>query len=280
MSWRIRIRHASCYRYESEVFSSYNEARVIPQSLPTQLVLDAQFSTSPSSKAFRYIDYWGTVVHAFDFHAAHTTLEVVGSSVVETTAPLPPLTWLSWDDLASERIRDDFAELLAPTRYAPADQRVEEVASLLMADNTPQGAANQAINWVRDQLTYVTGATGVHTSAIEAWDGGQGVCQDFAHLSLTLLRSMGIPARYCSGYLHPNPDAGIGTTLAGESHAWVEYWTGSWQGIDPTIGWPVGERHVLVAKGRDYGDVAPLKGMYNGGQTASLDVSVQLTRLG
>jgi transglutaminase-like putative cysteine protease len=91
---------------------------------------------------------------------------------------------------------------------------------------------------------------------------------------------MGIPGRYCSGYLHPNADAGFGVEMVGESHAWIEWWGGEWYGVDPTIGWPVGERHVLVARGRDYSDVSPMKGVYHGGPTASLEVDVRLTRVG
>src|SRR5581483_704123 len=108
-----------------------------------------------------------------------------------------------------------------------------------------------------------------------------GVCQDFAHLTLALLRAMGLPARYCSGYVHPNGsgDARLGETVEGESHAWIDVWTGEWQGFDPTAGIPVGAHHVLVARGRDYADVPPIKGIFHGGPTARLDVTVSLTRL-
>ena len=116
------------------------------------------------------------------------------------------------------------------------------------------------MSWVRDQLTYVPGTTGVHTSAVEAWEGGEGVCQDFAHLTLAVLRSMGLPGRYCSGYVHPDGDADLGATLEGESHAWIEVWSGDWQPFDPTAGNAIAEHHVLVARGRDYADVAPVRG--------------------
>jgi transglutaminase-like putative cysteine protease len=220
------------------------------------------------------------VVHAFDLHHPHRELTVVGRSVVETTVPAPPSDQVSWDDLATDRIRDDFAELLAPTPAVPLDLRLTELAAELRQGNTPGGATRAAVDWVHDHLAYVPGTTGVHTSAIEAWDGGRGVCQDFAHLALALARALGIPSRYCSGYLHPNPDAGIGPTLEGQSHAWLELWTGDWQALDPTIGGPIGERHVIVARGRDYADVAPLKGIFHGGPTSKLDVTVSLTRLG
>ena len=280
MTWRIRVEHHSCYEYSGVVRASYNEARVTPLTTDTQLVLESTVEVDPDTHPFRYIDYWGSVVHAFDIHQPHTRLEIIGRSVVETTVPPLRLTDLSWDDLCSDVVRDDFSELLAPTVYVPVDARLDEVADTIKAEHSPGTAGQAAIEWVRRELAYVPGTTGVHTSATEAWEGRQGVCQDFAHLALALARSMGIPARYCSGYLHPNPDVGIGATVEGEGHAWVEMWTGDWTALDPTIGWPIGERHVLVARGRDYADVAPIKGIFHGGPTSRLQVTVRLTRLG
>ncbi|MCU4183607.1 transglutaminase family protein [Acidiferrimicrobium sp. IK] len=280
MSWRIRAEHTSRYRYAGPVYSSYNEARVTPLTTTAQLVLDASVKVEPSTRPYRYLDYWGSVVHAFDIQQPHGELVVTGRSVVETSVPRPGSTAATWSQLDDALLRDDHAEVLAATAWVPADERIAEIAAELRAANDPETAARAAVAWVRDQLSYVSGSTGVHTSAVEAWEGGAGVCQDFAHLALAALRAMGIPARYCSGYLHPNADAGVGMTMEGESHAWVEYWTGDWHAVDPTIGWPIGERHVLVARGRDYGDVAPLKGVFHGGPTGDLQVKVNLTRLG
>jgi transglutaminase-like putative cysteine protease len=119
----------------------------------------------------------------------------------------------------------------------------------------------------------------VWTDAQEAWDKGQGVCQDMAHVTVALLRAAGLPARYVSGYLHADPAAEPGTTVAGQGHAWVEYWAGSWTACDPTSGAPVGERHVVVARGRDYADVPPLKGTYHGPPGSTMEVTVEITRL-
>jgi transglutaminase-like putative cysteine protease len=123
------------------------------------------------------------------------------------------------------------------------------------------------------------GATGVRTNAQEAWDQGQGVCQDLAHVTVALLRAAGLPARYVSGYLHADPSAQPGETAVGESHAWVEYWTGSWHACDPTTNAPVRERHVVVARGRDYADIPPLKGICHGAPASALTVTVEVTRL-
>jgi transglutaminase-like putative cysteine protease len=143
----------------------------------------------------------------------------------------------------------------------------------------PGEAATEIASRVRSQVSYMAGATGVRTNAQEAWDQGQGVCQDMAHLTVALLREAGLPARYVSGYLHADPSAEPGQTAVGESHAWVEYWAGSWLPCDPTSGAPVRERHVVVARGRDYLDIPPLKGIYHGAPTSALDVTVEVTRL-
>jgi transglutaminase-like putative cysteine protease len=279
MTWRTRIRHDSRYVYDGEVRASYNEARITPLTTVDQLVLEATVEVDPPARMFRYLDYWGSVVHAFNLDVAHRALHVTGRSVVETTEPVPPELVTSWDALDNDGVRDDWAELLAPTPTVPTDPQLTEVAEQLRASTSPDRAGALIVDWVRDQLTYARGRTGVHTSAIEAWTGGSGVCQDFAHLTLALARAMGIPGRYCSGYLHPDPDAEVGSVVEGESHAWVELWAGDWHGLDPTTGWPVGERHVLVARGRDYQDVPPLKGVFHGGPTSRMEVSVQLSRV-
>lgn len=280
MTYRIRVEHVSRYTYANPVQSSYNETRLTPLTTLRQLVLDSGVKVDPPAPLHGYVDYWGTVVHAFDLQHPHDEMVITGRSVVETS----PMTDsdgepLGWSDLAGDRVRDEFAEFLATTDQVPDDERLIPVADELAREASPAGAATAAVEWVRSQLTYVAGTTGVHTSAIEAWDGGQGVCQDYAHLTLAVLRAMGIPGRYCSGYVHPAGDAEIGGVTRGESHAWIEYWAGEWIAVDPTAGHSIGQHHVLVARGRDYSDVPPVKGIFHGGPTSALEVSVALTRL-
>jgi transglutaminase-like putative cysteine protease len=280
VSWRLRVRHTTGYRYAGEVSSSYNEARVTPLSTDRQVALEASVTVTPSTRTFRYWDYWGTLVDAFDVHEPHTELSVVGTSVVETSPASPPPDEASWDDLSGPDVSGGFAELLAPTTYVPAisDEELDGAPSPASAP-TPVHAVDAAAAWVHDRLRYVKGTTEVGTTAADALRIGSGVCQDFTHLTLAVLRRMGIPARYASGYLHPWSDAETDTTATGESHAWVEAWTGDWWGYDPTHGRPVGERHVLVGRGRDYGDVSPLRGVYHGGRAEALTVSVEISRL-
>jgi transglutaminase-like putative cysteine protease len=279
MTWRLRVRHTTGYRYDSEVTASYNEARLVPQTGPTQLTLESTVQTVPKARQQRYWDYWGTQVTSFDVHTPHTELEVTAVSVVETADEAPPPTDCTWELLRSEAVRDEHVELLVPSVRAVADETllavVEEVAGL-----TPYETVMALLERVHGHVAYRPGTTGVSTSAVEAWQLGAGVCQDIAHVSLALLRAAGIPARYVSGYLHPGGSrASIGQTVKGESHAWVEAWLGTWWAFDPTNQVPAGERHVVVARGRDYGDVTPLKGVYAGGGSQSLGVVVEVTRL-
>ena len=143
----------------------------------------------------------------------------------------------------------------------------------------PDEAVEAVCKYVHTEMEYVPGTTGVHTTAVDAWNERKGVCQDYAHLTLLMLRSLGIPSRYVSGYLHPKPDAKIDKAVEGQSHAWIEAWTGGWWGYDPTNDTPITEQHVSVGVGRDYSDVSPLKGIYTGGGATDLDVIVEITRL-
>jgi transglutaminase-like putative cysteine protease len=280
MSWRIRIEHSTGYRYAAPVTSSYNEARLIPQTSPRQTTLEAIVRTEPVASTYRYWDYWGTQVTAFDMHTPHTEMVVTGRSVVQTgEAPSPSDDAPGWDDLRSDALADRYVEFIRPSASAPGHAELTEVARELAARHEPEAFVRAAGDWVREQLTYRPGTTGVQTSAVEAFEARAGVCQDFAHVALVMMRAVGMPARYVSGYLHPAPNAEVGETVAGESHAWVEGWVGQWYGYDPTNSVPAGEPHVVVARGRDYNDVPPMRGVFSGGAATSLGVTVGITRL-
>jgi len=277
--WRLRVVHSTGYAYKSPVTASFNEARLTPRSDSRQNVILNRVETVPATRSYRYIDYWGTAVTAFDLHAPHTELEVTSSSVVETDSGERPDKEVDWEELASERVIDRFDEVLTATHYTPASKRIARVGKRITRDHSPQEAVLAAAQWVRSELDYVPGTTGVHSSGLDALREGKGVCQDFAHLTLILLRSMGIPARYVSGYLHPKRKAVIGDTIDGQSHAWVQAWTGGWWDYDPTNDSEITEQYVSVGVGRDYADVTPLKGIYSGEGSTDLDVVVEITRL-
>lgn len=277
--WRMRVVHATGYAYKGPVTASYNEARLTPRSDSRQNVIINRVETTPATRSYRYVDYWGTAVTAFDLHAPHTELEVTSASVVETDKPEARNGSVGWADLQTAAVHDRYSEVLTPTRYTPSDKRTDRVARQLVKGRDPGEAVLAVGEWVRNELQYVPGSTGVHSSGLDALREGQGVCQDFAHLSLILLRSMGIPARYVSGYLHPKSDAAVGESVKGESHAWVQAWLGGWWNYDPTNDTEINEQYISVGFGRSYSDVAPLKGIYHGKGFSDLDVVVEMTRL-
>jgi transglutaminase-like putative cysteine protease len=277
--WRMRVVHVTGYAYRTPVTASYNEARLTPRSDSRQNVIINRVETTPATRSYRYVDYWGTAVTAFDLHAPHTELQVTSSSVVETDKPEPPVASVDWAGLDSPAVLDRFHEVLVPTAYTPFSKRIERTARSLAKAHDPHEAVLATAQWVHNELRYVPGTTGVHSSGLDALAESNGVCQDFAHLTLMLLRSMGIPARYVSGYLHPNPDAATGEAIEGESHAWIQAWTGGWWNYDPTNDAEINEQYISVGFGRSYADVTPLKGIYLGRDSSDLDVVVEMTRL-
>jgi len=277
--WRVRVVHSTGYAYESPVTASFNEARLTPRSDNRQNVILSRVETVPATRSYRYLDYWGTAVTAFDLHAPHTELEVTASSVVETDKPEPPIEKVTWDELRSDAVVDKFDEVLSPTHYTPRSKRLRRVGERIAKYHDPHDAVIAAADWVNSELDYVAGTTGVHSSALDALREGKGVCQDFAHLTLAVLRGIGIPSRYVSGYLHPQRKAPVGETVDGQSHAWIQAWTGGWWNFDPTNDKEINEQYVSVGVGRDYADVTPLKGIYSGGGSTDLDVVVEISRL-
>ena len=279
MSWRLKIEHRTKINYEGEVLASYNEVRMTPLNDATQSALDARIQVSPPATGFRYWDYFGAYVTAFDVHVPHSTLALTASSVVETSGAPAAGGAIGWDTLRDDRVRDAHVEYLAATPHTAVDPELIATVQDLVGDAAPSEAARICLDWLRGEVAYVTGSTGVHTLAMEAWQARSGVCQDLAHLGVGLLRGIGIPARYVSGYLHPDPEADLGQTVTGQSHAWVEWWDGAWTPHDPTNGKAAGFEHVVVARGRDYWDVPPHKGVYAGPGGTHLNVEVDVTRL-
>jgi len=273
--WRLAIEHVTSFSYAEPVRSSFNEVRMAPLTTARQNTLRADVFTAPLTAAYWYTDYWGTRMLAFDIAQPHVALEIRAAATVDTgPAPEVPVN-ASWDEI--EGVADRFAEYLAPTAYTRCDDNLDDIGGELRRD-TPLGTVEAVLSWVYEAIAYEPGVTSVHTSAPEVVAAGKGVCQDRAHVALALLRWSGIPARYVSGYLHPHLDPVIGDTVDGQSHAWMEVWTGGWWESDPTNPGTVGRRHVTVGRGRDYGDVAPLKGIYAGGSENEMTTVVRITR--
>jgi transglutaminase-like putative cysteine protease len=275
MAWRMRIEHRTTMQYSGTVHASYNEVRITPRNLDRQFAISHRVDVDPHASLYSYVDAWQTTVHAFSHH----TLVVTGTSIVELSDAPAPGREVGWDALESAETIEAHCEFVGPSSRVAADDAITETAAELRRSRTPAEAVAATCEWINSTFEYQTGSTTVSTMASEVLHARRGVCQDFAHLGIALLRAMGIPARYVSGYLHPDPDAERGRRYEGESHAWLEAWIGEWRSLDPTTGVPVGERHVLVGPGRDYADVAPLKGIYHGAAAESVDVAVELERL-
>jgi len=277
---RLRIEHSTGFTYKGDVSASYNEARMLPVSTDSQFVLNSSLDIEPSTSVNQYVDYFGTRVAAFDVLSPHAALQITAKSLVEVRPrPLEHLD-ISWDALAREATRSlETVEQTTQTARTRAHPEVAELARSIAGQHEHPGRAAHAIaEAVGSAVEYMYGITGVHSTASEAWEARKGVCQDIAHIALGALREVGIPARYVSGYLHPRPSAEVGVAVTGESHAWVEWFAGEWQGFDPTNNIEIGDRHVLVGRGRDYGDVPPLRGVYAGPFKSNLNVSVTITR--
>ncbi|HEX6523282.1 MAG TPA: transglutaminase family protein [Streptosporangiaceae bacterium] len=282
MGWRLRVVHITRVSYAAPVRTLFNEARMTPLTLPSQTTLESRVTIGGAVPVWTYCDYWGSFVSVFDLPGPCSDLVITARSTVETepAAPRPvPASIPAWTELRERATGGRLLEFLLATALTTLESSVTEPLLEELRGTDPLETAVMIAARVRERVSYMAGSTGVRTNAQQAWDQGQGVCQDIAHVTVGLLRAAGIPARYVSGYLHADPSAEPGHTVAGQSHAWVEYWAGTWVPCDPTNDASVGERHVVVARGRDYADVPPLKGIYHGPPDSILDVTVEVTRL-
>lgn len=287
---RYHLMHVTEFHYDAPVSESYNAVRIRPLHDDKQSCLSFRLTTLPPSRSIAYRDAFGNWVHQFNILAEHRHLTVAAESVVlahESPPQADDTISLAQLDECRDDLLEEYFDFLEPTQYVP--HSLDEVGDLQKsisqdASDSVMSFAQTASTLIHDRFKYVKGATHVRSSIQDVLSTQAGVCQDFAHLLLSLLRRRGLPARYVSGYIVPRESAGGGANLeeviGGQaSHAWVEAWLPpmGWFGLDPTLGAPVGLRHVRVAYGRDYGDVAPVRGVYKGeaGQRLSVDVRVR-----
>ena len=284
---RLDIRYRCSFEYGDLVHESQNEVRVCPVSDARQTLIGYRVTTSPPSRLFSFDDYWGTRVDAFGVREPHIYLEVVAEATVETrSSPLlttsPSLAALSdpgfveehWEYL--ERTpHADWGPGVSAEAQAQVDLIGTEVVSVALGIHRRVGAL----------LRYQRGSTYVGVEIDDVLARGAGVCQDYAHLAVAMCRSVGIPARYVSGYLFTEHDAAgddvDGDEVQVQTHAWFEAAVPGvgWLALDPTNRQAVGLRHVKIGHGRDYDDVSPLRGTYSGPPHATLEVSVEMRRL-
>ena len=278
---RLRIVHRTGFVYDAPATASYNEARMLPHSREGQFVLQASLEISPAATQHSYVDHFDTRVSTFEVLTPHQELAVTATSVVDVRPAALAEVQFGWDELVARVPTSlELAEFLEQTPATdPDDEMLAMAVRMRAAGASPDVTAREICRTIGKDMEYRSGVTGVNSTARDAWPTRSGVCQDIAHVALGVLRAAGIPARYVSGYLHPDAAAPVGQPVIGESHAWVEWFADEWRGYDPTNLMEIGESHVYVGHGRDYGDVAPLRGVYAGPSGSELFVSVEVTRL-
>jgi len=268
--------HHTKLRYTESVALSFNEVRMRPRDRGSQRTLAFSLLSNPAAVPRSRIDYFGNYVHRVDVTTSHDVLEFVVEAVVENSEPrrrrLPE--W-STEVLAA----DPRLEYMLPTSRVPLAPATRSLWEEWNGHDRSFDAVLATAQRIPQELRYVTGATTVESSIDDLLAGGAGVCQDFTHLFLAMVRGAGWPARYISGYLGP---AGDQMFIEGQSHAWAEVCgaDGRWVALDPTHGGFTGVHHLRLAAGRDYSDVAPHRGLFYGtSEGARPEVLVRITRM-
>ena len=272
----LEVDHLLRFKYAAWVRESHMEVRVEPRYTPTQTVLDFDLVVGPTARPTRSEDWLGNATHWFSITDYHRCIEISSRSVVQT-APPPYDPWLVDDAIvAVEPTMQtwDFLQMKGPVVQSDA---LEALADELSLQTAPSFGAmlKQLAQTLHERIAYRQDVTGAHSTSDVALRAGAGVCQDFSHIAIGLLRLAGIPARYVNGYLHVERS----DDTPSQSHAWVEAWSpgGGWVAFDPTHACAVGEQHVVVAYGRSYADVPPNRGVYRGDAEESLEARVQTT---
>ncbi len=281
---RLDIRYRMRFEYDAPVREAHNELRVRPRDLPDQRLLAHRLTSDPIGRVMSFSDYWGTTVDHVGLMAEHMAFEIVAEAAVETR-PRPDPAHNSPDDYLDDQVRTDEIECMRRSPHVEWTDQLTDVARDATAGNSSVAERVQAtVQATRQLITYERDSTHIGISLADLVDGGKGVCQDYAHLNIGLLRSIGIPARYVSGYLFAVDETAVDDTanvVSVQTHAWAEAAlpNGRWLPIDPTNDQTVGERHVVIGYGRDYDDVAPVRGVYAGAGRSSVDASVEMRRM-
>ena len=279
------IRHLTSYAYDGSVSDNLNALRVRPATTSVQRCDEFHVRIDPETRVSRHIDYFGTEVLEFGVPTAHDHLTIdVRARVVTSEPPEPPEG--PWNALTSAGYLEAGGEYLLPWQDDGLDGRLDELEAGMRA-TTPLATLRLLSQLVPDRFEYRRGATYVGSTITDLLDIGAGVCQDFVHLALVLLRRQGIAARYVSGYLWAAPEDGGSDSLEVDTHAWLEaLMPGTdgrgepvWVGADPTNRRLASETHVKIGHGRFYADVPPVKGVYRGSASSELDAAVTMSRL-
>jgi transglutaminase-like putative cysteine protease len=276
------IRYLTEYRYEAPVTDNLNALRVKPATTTTQRVDDFGVRVDPETRLHQHLDYFGTTVIEFGISRPHEHLSIDVRARVKTS-PLQSPPEAAWADLEAASYGAAAGEFALLNGSEPNALALDELVGASRAE-TPLATVRRLVDVIPDRFEYRAGVTYVGSTVSDLLRAGAGVCQDFAHLALLVLRRHGIAARYVSGYLWapPSGDASVDSAEV-ETHAWIEALLPAagepvWVPADPTNRTLGGERHVKIGHGRHYADVPPIKGVFRGGAGAELSASVRMTR--
>ncbi|MCA9150974.1 MAG: transglutaminase family protein [Planctomycetales bacterium] len=289
---KYKITHATRYTYSEPVPVCHNQLHLAPRDLDYQFCYDYSLLLSPAPHDRRSrVDYFGNLVDYFSIHEPHQGLTVTSVSVLEVLpgAPVEPLSSPPWEEVAERTLRTVSPAGLAvqqfrfPSRYMPELQPYEAYARQSFTAGRPiVDAALDLTSRIHRDFRYDPRATHVNSTLAEVFQGRAGVCQDFAHLQAACMRSIGLAARYVSGYLRTLPPPGKPRLVGADaSHAWVSLWCGTagWVDFDPTNNTIPALDHVTLAWGRDYSDVCPIQGVVVGGGQHEMSVTVDVEAL-
>jgi transglutaminase-like putative cysteine protease len=276
------IRHVTKFRYSGPVSESLMEVRMHPRSEMNQRCLTFQLSVNPRTSVISYRDYLGNTIHHFDVPGLHSQLIVVAEALVDVQAPqqLPnSLPADSWNDLDEIVSAGDYWEMLMPSTFSQQSPALQELGNKLGVKrrDDPLRVLCELNTSLFHWFDYVPKSTKVDSPIDQAIESHKGVCQDFAHVMIALVRGLGIPCRYVSGYLF-HRDSDQDRSSEGATHAWVEALLPGlgWVGFDPTNNRLAGDRHIRTAIGRDYADVPPTRGVFKGTVDSELSVGVRV----
>lgn len=286
---KFQIRHITKYKYSEPAALSQNELYLYTRDTHCQTLLQNRMLISPEPAYTRTrLDFFGNHVHVFAVQASHRELSITAESQIETTVPQVPeaASTPAWESVAQHvNAHAGPAELEAyqfvfPSPMISLHPELREYGETSFRKNTPiLEAVLDLTRRINEEFTYEKGATTIGTSTDTILESRKGVCQDFAHLQIGVLRSLGLPARYVSGYLETLPPPGKPKMLGADaSHAWLSVFIPDhgWVDVDPTNNLVPGDRHITIAWGRDYGDVTPAKGIVMGGGTHSQSIQVDV----
>jgi transglutaminase-like putative cysteine protease len=286
-----RIEHETRYRHAGRASTSQHIAYLRPRDLPEQRLLAHELIVEPAaSNRSQRIDYFGNTSHHFTILTPYDEMRAVGRSLVGVHAGdacAVPEASEPWEDVRDSLLyRRDAAyeeavQFSYPSPFAACDPALVRFARQSFEPHRPLlSAAIDLMHRIHSEFVFDPKATSVTTPVTRVLEERHGVCQDFAHLQIASMRSLGLPARYMSGYLLTDPPPGQARLIGADaSHAWLAVWCPreGWVALDPTNGLLPSLRHIVVAWGRDYGDVSPLRGVVLGGQDHTLHVGVSVT---